>query len=76
MEGSGAVCVVVQGPSGSGKSSLLREYAAIRDRIDGETLMVVHLGEQIDSKVRCPCTVVMQCEVVISREGNEHIYMY
>jgi midasin (ATPase involved in ribosome maturation) len=50
-EGSGAVCVLVQGPSGCGKSCLLREYAAICGRTDGETLMVVHLGEQIDSKI-------------------------
>ena len=51
VEGSGAVCVLVQGPSGCGKSCLLQEYATLCGRTDGDTLMVVHLGEQIDSKV-------------------------
>ena len=48
---SGGVCVLVQGSSGCGKSTLLREYAGHRGRKEGESLMVVHQGEQIDSKV-------------------------
>lgn len=48
---SGSVCVVVQGNSGCGKSTLLRNYAHTRGYKDGESLLVIHLGEQIDSKV-------------------------
>ena len=51
VEGSGATCVLVQGPSGCGKSSLLREYAAVCGYTVGDSVMVLHLGEQIDSKV-------------------------
>ena len=51
MEGSGALSVVVQGPSGCGKTSLLRDYLSLRGRTVGDSVMVVHLGEQIDSKV-------------------------
>ena len=51
MKGSGATSILVQGPSGCGKSSLLREYASICGLTDGDTFMVVHLGEQIDGKV-------------------------
>ena len=53
VEGSGAQSVLVQGAGGCGKSSLLREYAHICGRTEGEDLMVVHLGEQVDGKV-CP----------------------
>lgn len=56
MEGSGTISVLLQGPSGCGKSSLLRDYADICGRIDGVTFVIVHLGEQIDSKVVYPCT--------------------
>ena len=58
MEGSGAVCVLVQGPCACGKSSLLQEYATLCGRTDGDTLMVVHLGEQIDSKVSIASTII------------------
>lgn len=51
VEGSGALSVVVQGPSGCGKTSLLRDYVYLRGRTVGNSVMVVHLGEQIDSKV-------------------------
>ena len=51
MEGSGALSVVVQGPSGCGKTSLLRDYFSLCGRTVGDSVMVVHLGEQIDSKV-------------------------
>ena len=51
VEGSSSVCVLVQGPSGCGKTSLLREYAGICGHSEEESLVVVHLGEQIDSKV-------------------------
>lgn len=48
---SGGVCVMVQGNNGCGKSTLLRNYAHTRGYKDGESLLVIHLGEQIDSKV-------------------------
>ena len=51
MEGSGALCVVVQGPGGCGKTSLLKEYVSLCGRTIGDSVMMVHLGEQIDSKV-------------------------
>ena len=51
VEGSGAHSVVVQGPSGCGKTSLLREYFSLCGRTVGDSVIVVHLGEQIDSKV-------------------------
>jgi midasin len=51
VEGSGALSVVVQGPSGCGKTSLLRDYFSLCGRTVGDSVMVVHLGEQIDSKV-------------------------
>lgn len=51
VEGSGALCVLVQGPGGCGKSTLLRDYAFACGRTVGDSVMVVHLGEQIDSKV-------------------------
>lgn len=57
VEGSRSVCVLVQGPGGSGKTSLLREYAEICGYSDEESLVVVHLGEQIDSKVSYLCIV-------------------
>ena len=51
-EGSGALCVLVQGPSGCGKTTLLRVYASICGKAVGDSVVVVHLGEQVDSKVR------------------------
>ena len=48
---SGSGCVMVQGESGCGKSTLLKTYAHINGYKDGETLFVIHLGEQVDGKV-------------------------
>ena len=64
VEGSGAQSVLVQGAGGCGKSSLLREYAHICGRREGEDLMVVHLGEQVDGKV-CQahvCLPLIRCK--------------
>ena len=49
------MCVLVQGPCGCGKSSLLREYAALCGRTGEMSPIVIHLGEQIDSKVGTCC---------------------
>lgn len=57
---SGSVCVIVQGSSGCGKSTLLRSYAHTCGYKDGENLLVIHLGEQIDSKVYT-CIYVYVC---------------
>ncbi len=40
-------CVVVEGPSGCGQTTLVQALAQLQQH----ELMVVHLGEQIDSKV-------------------------
>ena len=55
------MCVLVQGASGCGKSTLLREYAGHCGRKEGDSLMVVHQGEQIDSKV-CVSNHCASCE--------------
>ena len=49
---SGVTCVLVEGPQGSGKTSLLRWLAAHHGRTFGKDLLYLHLGEQIDGKVR------------------------
>lgn len=52
LAGSGVTCVVVEGPQGSGKTSLLRWLAAHHGRTPRNDLLYLHLGEQIDGKVR------------------------
>ena len=52
LAGSGVTCVVVEGPQGSGKTSLLRCLAANHGRIPQKDLLYLHLGEQIDGKVK------------------------
>ena len=49
---SGVTCVLVEGPSGCGKTSLLKELALSCGKWSGENLLYLHLGEQIDGKVR------------------------
>ena len=55
---SSDICVVVEGVSGCGKSSLLREYTSLAN---GEDTIFIHLGEQIDSKVRVPSELLHMC---------------
>ena len=70
--GSGSVCVIVQGSSGCGKSTLLRSYAHTCGYKDGENLLVIHLGEQIDSKVYiCIYICVWLCMDQSSAPGLE-----
>ena len=45
------VCVVVEGPIGCGKTTLVQTYAESRGYHYGDNLVVIHLGEQTDSKV-------------------------
>ena len=52
LTNSGDTCVLVEGPSGCGKTALLFELAAGRGKRPGEGLLYLHLGEQIDGKVR------------------------
>jgi ABC-type lipoprotein export system ATPase subunit len=49
---SGVTCVLVEGPSGCGKTARLLELAASYDRHPGDGLLYLHLGEQIDGKVK------------------------
>ena len=42
-------CLVLAGPSGCGKTALVHALSELQH----QELMVVHLGEQIDSKVIC-----------------------
>ena len=49
---SGVTCVLVEGPGGCGKTARLLELAAGCGRHPGDGLLYLHLGEQIDGKVR------------------------
>lgn len=62
MECSGT-SIIVTGCSGCGKSTLVKAFAR---HFDDNRLLVIHLGEQIDSKVceRCPW------------EGDKFLYLH
>ena len=45
-------CVAVEGSSGSGKTALLRDFINLLQKESGKDVIFLHLGEQIDSKVR------------------------
>ncbi len=49
---SNVKCVLVRGPEGCGKTSLLRELADSHGRKLGKNLLYLHLGEQVDGKVK------------------------
>lgn len=57
---SSDICVVVEGVSGCGKSSLLREYTSLAN---GKDTIFIHLGEQIDSKV--PSEVLLHLSIAL-----------
>lgn len=50
-DSGGVCCVLVKGPSGCGKTTLLLELAAACGKRQGEGLLYLHLGEQVDGKV-------------------------
>ena len=44
-------CIAIEGCSGSGKTSLLKDFVTLLHKIPGEDVVFLHLGDQIDSKV-------------------------
>ena len=52
------VCVMVEGPIGCGKTTMVLTYAESQGYHYGDNLVIIHLGEQIDSKVRIHVYVV------------------
>jgi midasin len=45
------VCVMVEGPIGCGKTTMVLTYAESQGYHYGDNLVIIHLGEQIDSKM-------------------------
>ena len=52
LASSGVTCVLVEGSGGCGKTTLLLQLAENEGKRPGEGLLYLHLGEQVDGKVK------------------------
>ena len=49
------VCIVLEGCSGCGKTALLKALSQLHGRTEGDGLVTIHLGEQVDGKASLGC---------------------